>query len=257
MMTTSRRAVPVLAVLLAAACQDRAPNLPVKVDGARLVVTRPDGSRVADEELPGATLAVRLAGGERLAVRIDSVERDAESELVLYGLSAKDATGAWQPLCPPDAQGRRRAIPLAGVWTADGRHLHAEGLFELACTSDAIGKCARMGYHPWKSEAAWDMHQACTRMVRADYCGDGVSHTRDGMRIDLYDRVGIQKDEPEPGMRFEAAWGKDGAVCVARPRLADGPPPAEVVAACPQKLQPTCTEEASREDPRALLFNKS
>ena len=31
------------------------------------------------------------------------------------------------------------------------------------------------------------LHEACVRMVRADYCGDGRSHTVDGMAIDVWD----------------------------------------------------------------------
>jgi ADYC domain-containing protein len=46
----------------------------------------------------------------------------------------------------------------------------------------------RFGYKPWREAAGkprWDYHQACVRMVRADYAGDGIGHTRDGTLIDL------------------------------------------------------------------------
>jgi hypothetical protein len=61
------------------------------------------------------------------------------------------------------------------------------------------------------------------RLVRADYCGDGIGHTRDGTPIDIFDAIGIQHDEPAPGMTFEAAWRADGAVCVRHTRLPDPP----------------------------------
>ena len=48
--------------------------------------------------------------------------------------------------------------------------------------------------------------------MRADYCGNGKPHTRDGTRIELWDREGIQVDTSEPGLTFEAAWNEDGAV---------------------------------------------
>ena len=35
-------------------------------------------------------------------------------------------------------------------------------------------------------------HQACTRLVRADYCGNGVYHTATGTSIDVYDSLNIQ-----------------------------------------------------------------
>jgi ADYC domain len=42
-------------------------------------------------------------------------------------------------------------------------------------------------------------------LVRADYCGDGIGHTRNGTPIDLFDRIGIQPDEAAPGMTFESS----------------------------------------------------
>ncbi len=73
--------------------------------------------------------------------------------------------------------------------------------------------------HLPNGDVAEPYYQACVRLVRADYGGDGVGHTRNGTPIDLFDRVGIERDEPGPGMTLEAAFGPDGAVCVAHPRL--------------------------------------
>jgi hypothetical protein len=61
----------------------------------------------------------------------------------------------------------------------------------------------------------------CVRLVRADYGGDGVGHTRNGTPIDLFDRIGIQRDESASNMTLEATFGPDGAVCVAHTRLSD------------------------------------
>jgi hypothetical protein len=60
-----------------------------------------------------------------------------------------------------------------------------------------------------------------TGPARADYGGDGVGHTRNGTPIDLFDRIGIQEDETAPDMTLEAAFGPEGAVCVAHTRLSD------------------------------------
>lgn len=49
-------------------------------------------------------------------------------------------------------------------------------------------------------------------MARADYCGDGVPHTKSGTLIDLYDIHGIQTVVPNDGQTFEAGWNEDGAV---------------------------------------------
>ena len=107
----------------------------------------------------------------------------------------------------------------------------------------------------------WDLHQACVRVLRADYCGDGQGHTRDGTPVDLYDRLGVQSGEPAPGMRFEAAWGPAGAVCVARSRLPDLVAPEALEGQCPARLRgrtgPACTEDGAHATLEALLFNRS
>lgn len=237
----------------------------IEVEGTRILVRKADGSHASNEELVGAVLVARGEGGIRNAFRIDSIEVDPEDpsgEILLYSFSAKDpATGAWTSVCTPDAKGVAKGFPLAGTWTASGEHRRDPGQFELTCTSGAYGKCVRMGYKPWKSEAMWDRHQACTRMVRADYCGDGTPHTRDGTPIDVYDGEGVQRDEPAPGMSFEAAWGKDGAVCVAKTRVPDVATLERIRAECPAKLGDLlgdrCTEERAKVDPRTLVMNKS
>ena len=98
-------------------------------------------------------------------------------------------------ICPPDLFGHRKAIAVAGTWDATGARTGSTTAFTFGCTSGVIAKCVRWGYKPWKvinGKAMNDYHQACTRMARADYCGDGVSHTRNGTLIDMYDGLGIQ-----------------------------------------------------------------
>ena len=59
-----------------------------------------------------------------------------------------------------------------------------------------MGKCILWGYQPWstkneckgskcRTQALDPWLQACTRMVRADYCGDGRSYTFDGTPIEI------------------------------------------------------------------------
>src|SRR5690242_10952997 len=98
-------------------------------------------------------------------------------------------------------------------------------------------------------------YQACVRLVRADYCGDGVGHTRNGAPIDLFDRVGIQADEPAPGMTLEAAFGPDGAACVRHTRLPDVLGMGALAAQCPRlagHLGDVCDDTAP-----ALLYVRS
>jgi hypothetical protein len=170
-------------------------------------------------------------------------------------------------LCAPGPDGMRAGFPLAGAWTAAGGHdPAAPSSFFITCTSGAIGKCVRLGYRPWAAgpdgRPRHDLHQTCVRALRADYCGDGRAHTVDGTRIDLYDPRSIQEDEPAPGMRFEAAWGPEGALCLARPRRPELTPPEALEGLCPARLAgrtgpAACGEDTAGGLPGVLLLTKS
>ncbi len=136
-------------------------------------------------------------------VQIDAIEEGhvtTGGALQLYTLTYRNAERQIiSNLCRPDATGRRAGFPLP-----DER-----GGFAFTCTSGAEGKCVLMGYRPWEIRddvPMRDLHRACIRMVRADYGGDGVSTTRDGTLIDVFDRFGIQTPDRSVNMEFEAAW---------------------------------------------------
>ncbi|MBA1158017.1 hypothetical protein H0S73_18065 [Microvirga sp. Marseille-Q2068] len=191
-------------------------------------------------------------------VRIDGVEEDGSARggpLLLYSMSVHSPDGEEkEPFCLSDPQGRR-----AGFVIPDG-----SGGFHFTCTSGAEGKCVRMGYRPWENRdgiSSHDLHKACVHMLRADYGGDNHPTTRDGTSVDIFDRFGIQHSEKADGMQFEAAWGADGAVCVARPRIVQNVTLDDIAARFPRlagRLGPEkCSLEAMREEPRAILFNHS
>jgi hypothetical protein len=238
-----------------------APSLvSVTVERTSFHIIRADGTVVPQEALPGTVLSIGDGSGRQRHVRIDAVEhdpKDPSGEVILYALSEQDAaTGEWRSACQPDPDGRRLGFPLAGAFTPHMQHVDMPGRFLITCTGGAEGKCIRFGYKPWQqapdgsSLAAY--YQACVRMVRADYCGDGVGHTRNGTPIDLFDRIGIQQDEPAPGMTLEAAWNPDGAVCVAHTRLPDVQSMAELGVLCPARVAQPCTETVP-----ALLYDRS
>jgi hypothetical protein len=118
-----------------------------------------------------------------------------------------------------------------------------------------IAKCIDWGYAPWLTDT--DVHAACTRLARADYCGDGVPWTMDGAKIDVYDSIGVQSPPRASAMRFEAAWNRDGAVCVARTRydVRDGEDHA-IVPVCFSKL-PRCASVDDASPLGAVLANHS
>jgi hypothetical protein len=234
---------------------------PLDVRNGRFIVHRADGQIVLDDELVGTVLHI-TAGGRRLDLRIDSLVRErvpTGDEILLYVLSSHNgASGKFEPLCDPDRRGRSLGLPLEGVWDDRGRYVDAPGRFEIACSSGATGKCVLMGYLPWRSPQLRELHQACTRMVRADYCGDGSTHTRDGMQIYVYDRLGVLRDIA-PSAPFEAGWSPDGAVCVTRTRVPDVLDIADLRSLCPQRfIKPPgeCSERDAQADPRAILFDR-
>ena len=84
-----------------------------------------------------------------------------------------------------------------------------------------------LGYEPWSAvggEPLGDHHQACVRLHRADYCGDGRPYTVDGHLINLFDDLGIQEDECS-GFSLESEWDEHGARCLSNPRIDGGAEP--------------------------------
>lgn len=235
----------------------------IEVEGTSFRITLSDGHVLGQNELAGIQLMIGDSSGQHRTIRIDAVERDSKDpagEVVLYTLSEQDpASGEWRNLCEPDPDGRRVGFPLAGALTRGGRHVAMPGRFLITCTGGAEGKCVRFGYKPWAKgpdgTSLAPYYQACVRLVRADYCGDGVGHTRNGTPIDLFDMIGIQNDEVAPGMALEAAWGPDGAVCVRHTRLEDVLDLPTLATQCP-RLAGSIGEGCDEAKP-ALLFNRS
>ncbi|WP_156427146.1 ADYC domain-containing protein [Leptolyngbya sp. NIES-2104] len=202
-----------------------------------------------------------------LKLKISEVTLDAqdpERETYLYTVLYQDPTSLqWRNLCQPDRDQVAKAIPLSGSWDETGAHLD-DGKITFGCTSGALAKCVRWGYKPWKTVQGRSLrafHQACTRMVRADYCGTGKGHTQDGTAIDIYDRLGIQKRTPQSGMTFEAAWQPDGATLIQRTRRTETL--AQIQQECPNRLKERTQNSRSKtvaqmqQFSKALLFNDS
>lgn len=223
-------------------------------DKGELVLRLDDGRDLRGQDLVGATVVASVATGEQ-RIHIQSLVGTVVSDkpLFLYNLTVEDPSHASQNVCQPDIIGRQAAIPLM-----------KNGHLQLTCTSGAEGKCILLGYRPWETRAdvsMQELHEACIHMIRADYGGDDHPTTRDGTEIDVYDRIGLQKPSDLNPMPLEAAWGRDGAICVAHPRIADHITLSELERRYPRlkgHLGATdCTEESVKNDPRVLLFNRS
>jgi hypothetical protein len=209
---------------LAAGPGTAAPQTSVKavtVEGAEFSVAFADGSILPREALKGMVLTFGDGSGRQRRLRIDSVEpdpKDKDGEVMLYGLSEQDLeSGEWRNACLPDPDGRRLGFPLAGSFTADGRYEPAKGKLLITCTGGAEGKCVRFGYKPWGRAAdgtsLLPYYQACVRLVRADYAGDGRGTTRNGQPIDIYDTLSAFSRRP----MICLMRSRSGSVRMARP----------------------------------------
>jgi hypothetical protein len=264
----------------------------VRLDGTLLSATMDDGTVLAGADLIGATMTGVLTDGGEVTLRIDDVVATADADILNYRISHIDERGLVTPVCGVDASGNEvMSFPLAGrydqsVGTPTGGSFIADASqFSLACKGAAIAKCAELGYKPFKTATECNsvgqchevslapVHQACVRMVRADYCGDGASHTYVGTEIDVYDALRIKNEDATVDGTIEAEWGVDGASCVLHTRWVSathGDVQQYMQNHCPGRYTPvsaTCGRAASTfntdvgysmsTDERALLRNRS
>jgi hypothetical protein len=128
-----------------------------------------------------------------------------------------------------------RSIPVKGsYWNeATGVRVDDANSGTLACYEGAIGKCISAGYRIWATAqqctgsgkgkkcttvSLKDHHQACTRMMRADYCGDGKSYTVNGTVLDIFDYLQPPVQLQEEKWQMEARWTPTGASCLTERR---------------------------------------
>jgi ADYC domain-containing protein len=171
---------------------------PVSLVGGALVA-----SGFADTAaLRGVALTATTRSGDPFAVEVRGVRS-------VNGIDRIDIAIDGAAACAPGDDG----LFVEGAWDERGNHSSPPGTLTYSCMTGVIAKCVTWGYAPWAVGA--DVHVTCTRLARADYCGDGNPWTVNGTSIGVVDTLGIQTlDRPSPGYSFEAAWGPGGALCV-------------------------------------------
>jgi hypothetical protein len=202
----------------------------VYLNGVYLNGTALSTTSLSAQDFVGAQLNATLSDGTPVVLRIDAVEQSAaDAEIFFHTLSLASSTaGPWSPLCGADATGSIKAIALGGRWDyATGAKVQNQyqSVITIACRGGAIAKCVEMAYKPWKTLSVCNSlglncqqvnlekhHQSCTRLIRADYCGNGTSFTVNGTPVNIYDAVGVQQDTEN--WPVEAEWGIDGARCL-------------------------------------------
>lgn len=213
------------------------------LDRGRMVASSAAGKSITNAVLRGID-----SEGKPVEVAICGAEPSPDDpETVWYQIEAWNPVAQdWENPCVSTGQvPNPRALVVSGVWDEDGAHREVKGKVTFACENGVISKCASWGYKPWASRdgrSLADVHQACTRMARADYCGNGKSHTREATLIEYYDSLGVSSRattasrEWDPARAaFEAAWAPDGAMCLARTR--HGEPLAAILKECPKRFQ--------------------
>ncbi|WP_437305173.1 ADYC domain-containing protein [Sorangium sp. So ce388] len=226
----------------------------VSLNATALVGTREsDGRLVSGSDFIGADLEAVLDDLSTVAVRITNVAE--RGGLRYYTVKYNVVGGVWANICGEGVE----AIPLRGTWdAATGAYSDDGSQFTFGCQGAALAKCAEWGYNAWSPRVECNgsscesrdlsyVHQACVRLVRADYCGDGVPHTRSGTAIDIWDALAIQTETEGSGMSLEAEWTVDGAACVKHTRwkgLAGSNPDRDyIMTHCPQRWagnDPSC-----------------
>jgi hypothetical protein len=164
----------------------------------------------------GSTWNGTAANGASVKLRIDGATQGLapNSDLWFYKVSYQNSSG-WNPLCGLDVFNQPiLAVTTAGVWAAtatdQARYTSSTTQFTFACRFKTIAKCVEMGYKTYKGRST--QLASCVRLLRGDYCGDGLAHTVDGTLLNLYDNIGVQTDV---AVWFpEAEWTPSGARCV-------------------------------------------
>lgn len=180
-----------------------------------------------------AVLNARNELGQEVEVRITDVNNSLVPGTELYMVVFE---GSNEPVC-----GYYNSQPIwASVMTSlfdatSGFRIAPDPtMFTFACRYGAIQKCNEYGWPEWETKTETDgsttkvrnlddYHDACIPMIRADYCGNGVTHTYDGTSIDIYDHLqsGQQmatSTNGSDGFYHEAYWESDGAHCINKTR---------------------------------------
>ncbi|MEO1233379.1 MAG: RICIN domain-containing protein, partial [Myxococcota bacterium] len=193
------------------------------------------------ESLVGMQLEGETTDGTPTLLQVTGIASGAggNADLLYYVVHAAEGAD-WTPLCGTSAAGEPiPALAVPGSWdhragTAHGGEWESDGqTFNFACRGSSIAKCMEAGYRPWVDPASTpgniqvrgEQHmnqpghlQACVRMLRGDYCGDGTSHTVSGRLVEFWDSMGLHA-RSHPEFTFEAAWTADGASTLDFPRV--------------------------------------
>lgn len=199
------------------------------------------GAQLSGLSLIGSTwqLTVQVSGMAQpvpITLRFDNIYADPKNpqgDVYLYDISySLSGSPQWASLCT-DTSGRPvSVVPIRNRWDFQtGGRIDDPSAVTFACINAALGKCVRLGYRPWatatrcqgkcETVSLADHHQACTRLIRADYCGNGTSYTQNGTLIEVYDDLSPNINSNTMSWDLEGQWNPDGARCIGDARHAE------------------------------------
>lgn len=218
------------------------------VDGKLVGNRQSDSVQLSGSFLKNARMKGRYSNLAEVDIRIDDVIHDNVYDVDWNYVSVSfDSGSSWQPYC----KNGEPVLPVKNRWSATNSRVNDPSVFTFACDMAALAKCVKWGYNPQRSKQECDgagnckqqqlddWHEACSRLVTADYCGDGVPHTRNGTAIDIYDNLNIQT-RAGTLRGVEADWTANGARCIRQTRWVNatglGSDLAYVTSHCPERL---------------------
>jgi len=229
----------------------------MSLNGFLLQGTTSGGTPVAGTALEGAEIHGTYSNGNPVTFTIESVKQSAtDPSLYLYTLVNGSGESRRYP-CDTDSEGAAiPSIPLAGRWdyssgtATGGSWVDDPDAVTFSCLGSTLAKCAvDLGYKPWltvdetdgqtiTTRSMRDLHQACTRMLRADYCGNGVGHTFNHVPVNVWDNFDVQDPDTVPESWLEdAEWSATGAVCIENFRYNPNDEASNyVLANCPSRI---------------------
>lgn len=180
-----------------------------------------------------AVLNARNEFGQEVEVRITDVNSSMVPGVELYMVVFE---GSSEPVCGYYNGQPIWSTVMTSLFDAQTGFRRAPDptMFTFACRYGAIQKCNEYGWPEWETKTESngsttkvrnldDYHDACIPMIRADYCGNGVTHTFDGTSIDIYDHLQggqqmVTSTNGSDGYYREAYWEGDGAHCINKTR---------------------------------------
>lgn len=203
---------------------------PVDFDGSALVAFTSAGDLTGIDlldwrlvfELGGSEFRVRVMGFEK---HLDWTGGDVVPTYALAAEVGPQGEATLESVCPGLSFEETNVVFTPGE-TYDPVSLTVDPTagdrVSMACRGHAVAKLKFLGHDPNDSYGSSpEARQATLKMLTADYCGDGTSHTTVGHPLSFRDDLGLFKPSHFgiPG-DMEARWDDNGAVCLSEPRNA-------------------------------------